>query len=157
MAEAQVFGWECNLFVDSASSYAGNPSTPTWAEVDSVMNAQLVAGFEELDASVRAGAGVASSEPGLLKVSINGTIEANNGNVQFEALRSAFLARTPLNIMALSGVSTNADAKGVKGDFKFFKFDRKEDLNGKVTVDFELKPCRSLRSNFVQAATGVAS
>jgi hypothetical protein len=157
MPESQVFGWECKLYVDDSASYVGTPETPTWDELDSVMNAQLVIGFEELDASVRAGGGTKSSEPGLLTVSINGTIESNNGNTEFEALRTAFLTRAALNIMALSGGSNNADAKGVKGDFKFFKFDRKEDLNGKVTVDFELKPCRSLRANFVQAATGTGS
>lgn len=153
MPEATVFGFECKLYYDSADT----PSTPTWAELDVIKDVTLQLGFSESDASIRAAGGFQLTEPALLEVSIEGTLEWINGNAKCMFLWDKFFSREPINIMALTGLRTNADAEGVKGDFKIVKFPRKEELKESVKFDFTLKPSRSTRSNFVQKATGVAT
>jgi hypothetical protein len=71
-------------------------------------------------------------------------------------LLEAFLARRALDLLILTGERTNPDAKGVRGDFKLFKFPSKQDLKESVKNEIAFKPSRSVRSNYVASATGVA-
>lgn len=154
MTEALVYGWDCKLFVDNSASYAGTPGTPTWQEVTDVVDVTLTASRESLDVQPRAAGAAKVGLPGLINYKISGMLHWTNGNSQKTALRAANLAGTPLNIQALLGATTNADAKGVKGDFFFSKWEEKQENGKTVSVDFELTPYVSLRSNYVQAATG---
>lgn len=157
MPEALIYSWECKLYVDEASSYAGNPSTPTWNEIADVVDATLSASRAPLDVQPRAAGAIAAGAPGTLQYKLSGSLHWTNGNTEKNALRAAAIAGTPLNIMSLLGASTNSDAKGVKGDFFFSKWDEKMENGKLVSVDFELTPYISLRNNYAQAATGTGS
>lgn len=156
MPEAVVYGWECKLWVDSASSYAGNPSSPTWEELENVEGTTLSCAPEALEVMPRAAGAMKVNLPGKVEVKIAGSIWWINGKADLTAMKAASIGRTPLNIRALLGIATNADAKGVKGDFFFSKWDEKQEGDA-VKVDFELIPYASIRSNFVQADTGVSA
>lgn len=157
MAEAIVYGWECKLYVDSSASYAGTPGTPTWSEVADAVDVTLSASPGTLDVQPRAAGAVKVGLPGLIEYKISGKLHWTNGNTQKTALRAANIARATLNVMALLGASTDADAKGVKGDFFFSKWEESQENGQTVSVDFELTPAISLRTNYAQAATGVGS
>lgn len=148
-----VYGWECKLFVDSSASYVGTPATPTWEELEDVENVTLAINAETIDVSPRAAGAMKVGLPGRVEAKISGTVLWRNGKAELEALRTANLTRAPMNFRALRGASTNADAKGVKGDFFFSKFEEKQEGDA-VKVDFELMPFASIRSNFVVADTG---
>ncbi len=156
MPEAIVYGWECKLWVDSASTYAGNPSSPTWEELDSVEGATLSCAPEMLDVSPRSAGAMKVGLPGRVECKIAGSLWWTNGKAENTALKAAAIGRTPLNIRSLLGAATNADAKGVKGDFFFSKWDEKQEGES-VKVDFELSPYASIRSNYVQADKGVSA
>jgi hypothetical protein len=156
MPETVVYGWECKLWVDSSASYAGTPGTPTWEELDSVEGVTLSCAPEALDVSPRAAGAFKVGLPGRVECKISGSIWWTNGKAELTALKAAAIGRSPLNVRALLGAATNADAKGVKGDFFFSKWDEKQEGEA-VKVDFELMPYASIRANFVQADTGVAA
>jgi hypothetical protein len=148
-----IYGWECKLFVDSSATYVGTPATPTWEELEDVENVTLAINAETIDVSPRGAGAMKVGLPGRVEAKISGTILWRNGKAELEALRTANLTRAPLNVRALRGASTNADAKGVKGDFFISKFEEKQEGDA-VKVDFELMPFASIRSNYVVADTG---
>lgn len=152
MPEAQVFGFQCKAYYDSADT----PATPTWVEIGVLKDVTLNLGFVESDASIRAAGGIECMEPSLLQIEAAGQLEWINGNAICEFLLAAFFARTAINMLFLTGDDENPDAKGVKGDFKLMKFPQKQELKESVKNDISFKPCRSIRDNFVTSATGVA-
>lgn len=159
MPEAQVLGFECRLFfndVDANPAGSGTIGTPVWSHIDLVQDATLNLAFSEANVTNRAAGGVEIMEPSLLQISIDATIEWINGNALCLLLWDKAFARQPLDLMALTGGNDNADAKGVRGDFKIFGMPRKEELAEATTLDLTFKPCRSLRSNYVQKASGTS-
>ena len=157
MPEAIVYAWECKLFVDNSASYAGTPASPTWQEVADAVDVTLNCSRSTIDVQPRAAGAIKTGVPGLTEYKITGMLHWTNGDTQKEALRAANLAGSPLNIMSLLGAATNADAKGVKGDFFFSRWEEKQENGTLVSVDFELTPYVSLRDNYAQAATGAAA
>ncbi len=150
MPEALVYGFQAKLYYDSTTT----PATPTWVEVDVIANCKVNLGYSESDASVRAAGGFELTEPVLQQASIEAELIWRNGNSQCTFLRNAFMAKTAVNMMALTGARTNTDAVGIKGDFKIVKWEQTEDLKEQVKVSLTIKPCLSTRSNFIQAAVG---
>ena len=160
MAAAQVFGFQCKVYVNDipgdGGGGAGSIATPAWRELNVIADATLDLSLTESDASIRAAGGFELMEPGLLQMALNSNMEWINGNALCNWLLTAFFARRALDLLILTGDKINPDAKGVRGDFKLFKFPSKQDLKESVKSEVVFKPCRSIRSNFVQSATGVA-
>jgi hypothetical protein len=160
MAEAQVFGFQCKVYINDITGDGGGGSgsigTPSWRELNVISDATLDMSFTESDASIRAAAGFELMEPGLLQLSLNSQMEWINDNPLCEWLLTAFFARRALDLLILTGERTNPDAKGVRGDFKLFKFPSKQDLKESVKNEISFKPSRSIRSNFPATASGTA-
>lgn len=160
MAEAQVFGFQCKIYVNDITGEGGGGSgslaSPAWRDLNVVSDATLNMSFSESDASIRAAGGFELSEPGLLQLSVEGSMEWINGNALCLWMYQAFFARRALDFLILTGDRSSADSKGVRGDFKIVKFPSKQDLKETVKCEFALKPCRSVRStlNYVAAASG---
>lgn len=160
MAEAQVFGFQCKVYINDITGDGGGGSgtvaTPSWRELNVISDATLDLSFSESDASIRAAGGFELMEPGLLQMALNSQIEWINDNALCEWLLGAFFARRALDLLVLTGERTNPDAKGVRGDMKLFKFPSKQDLKESVKNEIVFKPSRSIRNNFVTAASGTA-
>lgn len=160
MAEAAVFGFQCKVYINDITGDGGGGSgtvgAPSWRELNVIQDATLNLSFSESDASIRAAGGFELMEPGLLQVALEGGIEWINDNAICEWLLTAFFARRALDLLILTGERTNPDARGVRGDFKLFKFPSKQDLKESVKNEIGFKPSRSVRNNFVTSATGVA-
>lgn len=158
MAEAQVFGFQCKVYINDITGDGGGGSgsvaTPSWRELNVISDATLDLSFTESDASIRAAGGFELMEPGLLQMALNSQMEWINDNSLCEWLYAAFFARTALDLLILTGARTNPDARGVRGDFKLFKFPSKQDLKESVKNEIVFKPSRSIRSNFPATAVG---
>lgn len=145
-----TFGFNCKLYRDTAD----DPDAPTWAEITEVSDVTVDAGSVEVDASIRESGGYEITEQSMHQITINATLEWRNGNANCEALYTAFLARTAINIWVLTGVRAVATSRGFKGDFKITKFPINQDLKELTKVALVLKPCRSTRANYVASANG---
>lgn len=146
MAEAKVFGFQCKLYYKTTSG-------GTYAPLNQIIDATLNLGYDEAEATTRGSAGVKETEPALLAVSIEGSLQWRNGNAECSALLTAFMARAPIYLLALTGEKTDPDAKGVEGIFKLINFPQKQELANMVNHDVTFKPCAG--SGLV-AAAGVA-
>ena len=156
MAGNTTFGFDCKLYIDSASAYVGDPASPTWQEVGIISDAVLNIGHTEADASIREAGALEITEPGLLQLEVTGKLEWRNGNTICQALWTAFTTRAALNMWALTGSRTVASSRGFRGDWKITKFPINQELKELTTVDIVFKPCRSSRAaaNYVVSANG---
>jgi hypothetical protein len=130
-----------------ASRNTGTWGTPVWNEINNVNDAlnQGLA-FEEADATVRvAGTGVKvkMSEPTLLGVEISWRMLEDLDDADFLAIRTAFFARTPLDIVLHSGPLADSGETFLRMEYKVFNFAKGEPLNGINTHDVTIKPCYS--------------
>lgn len=162
MAEELVYGFQCKVFFNNESvlglspAGTGTVAAPVWVELDVITDATLDLSMGEADASNRAAGGFELKEPILLTASLAATLIWLNDSQQCLMLLNALLARRTIDLLVLTGARTNPDAKGVRGDFKLFKFPQKQELKELVRNDITLMPSRSLRNNYVASATGVA-
>lgn len=160
MAEAIVYGFQCKCYYNNEAglglSGTGTVASPVWVELDILTDATLDLSMSEADASNRAAGGFELKEPVLLSAALNGSLKWINGNAKCGMLLAQFLARGVLDLLILTGSNLNDDAKGVRGDFKIFKFPQKQELKEMVSNEVSFMPCRSLRSNYIAAASGEA-
>ena len=158
MPEAIVYGFQCKVYYNNESalglSGTGTVEAPDWEELDVITDATLDLSMSEADASTRAAGGFELMEPVLLQAGLSGSLIWINGNPQCTMLLNRFLARGVIDLLILSGSNLDDDAKGVRGDFKIMSFPQKQELKELVRNDITLKPCRSLRDNYIAAATG---
>jgi hypothetical protein len=152
MPGTTVFGFQCKGYRDSAD----NPASPTWVELGEIADLTVNVGFSESDASIRGAGGLELTEPGLLQLEVTGKMEWRNNNTNCNALYTAFLARTAINMWFLTGARTDTNARGFKGDFKITKFPINQELKELTSIDIAFKPCRSSRAtpNYVASASG---
>lgn len=146
-----ILGLDCKLYyndVDMGGS--GTIATPNWIEIESVEDVRIAAEFDESDQTVRGASGFEIVEPSIQKVTIEANIKWMNGDTTgAEVLRTAFFARSALDILIATGDHNNADARGYRGDFKVVAFPMDQPLRDGVVVAVKLRPCRSTRSNFI--------
>jgi len=116
-------------------------NSPTWDAITIAKDVQIPTSMEEADASCKASL-VKMMEPTLMALGVEFDIVEDVAQLDYLALRSAFLNRTSLDIKLCSGPIT-AGEYSIRADMKVFKFDRKEDLNGINTISVSLKPCYS--------------
>jgi len=151
----QVLGLDCKAYyndVDAGGS--GTIASPNWLELDVIKDVTLNLAMAEADVTTRAAGGIEIMEPSLLQISVSAMLKWLNNDTQCTLLWDAFFARTALDLMILTGESTDTNAVGVRGDFKVLGFPRKEELATAVEIDLTLKPSRSIRANYVAKAAG---
>lgn len=119
----------------------GTYGSPTWAEGSHSADVKVGAAFESVDSPVRIANGVKTEEPVLLALSLTGKYLLKPDDDAFEAFEGAFLTRTPLDVLILTGDKTVNGNRGWRLDMKVHKWEG-DQANGVVQyMDFELKPC----------------
>ena len=118
-------------------------ATPTWSAISVIMDATQDLTMEEADASVRGLAGHKLTEPTQLVDVISFKMLDDSSDTNWAALRTAYFAKTVLDIMASSATATTSGALYTRADFKVFEFKRGEPINGLQTTDVTIKPCYS--------------
>jgi hypothetical protein len=135
-----IRGWQCKLYVDVDDDF----EAPSWVEAADVVDAKLELSHSEVDSSHRGAGGIEVTEPGLLQARITGQMLGRNLPAgasplsAYELLRQAFVNRFSVLVRALTGASTDEDARGVWGYFNVLSFTSDQPLNDLVKVDFVL-------------------
>jgi len=115
--------------------------SPTWDQITIAKDVQIPTSMEEADASCKASL-VKMMEPTLMALGVEFDIVEDVGQADYVALRTAFLARSSLDIKLCSNTIATGEYS-IRADMKVFKWDRKEDLNGINIISVSLKPCYS--------------
>jgi hypothetical protein len=121
----------------------GTSNTPVWNIVTAVRDVQIPDGeFAEIDASGK-DAAIDLAEPGLMKISLEAKVRTNESDTNgFIALETAALARSSLDILILSGITTSNGARGFRFDAKIFKFfGEDQNIDQILWRPIRLKPC----------------
>lgn len=130
-------GIDCVFYRNS-----GTYGSPTWTEVDDILDLDADPSWGEGDASSR-GSPVMMTEPTQMALSITGKIRVSLDDADFVALDDAFVARTALDLMVLNGPSSTNGVRGWRMDFKIFGWKETQAANGVLYRDFTMKPCLS--------------
>lgn len=130
-------GIDCKFYRNS-----GTYGSPTWTEVNDILDLDADPTWGEGDASSR-GSPVVMTEPTMLGMTITGKIRVSLADADFVALDDAHIARTALDLMVLNGNSTTNGVRGWRMDFKIFGWKETQAANGVLYRDFTMKPCLS--------------
>lgn len=117
--------------------------SPTWVPIDITKDCKIPFAHGESDASFRGYGGFSAMEPGLTALSFEFNIIEDRTNAQYVALRTAFLAKSSIDIFASDSDPTTGSPTGPRATCKVFKFDQGETLGDVCTIDVVLKPCYS--------------
>lgn len=125
---AEKIGFQCRLYYGTAGSTADTLVTGT---VDVTLNIEKA----EVDNTAR-GDTWESVITGLLNGSADFQLKYNESDTAYVALRTAFLAGTPIALAFLDGV----DGKGLDADFSITAFNHPQPLKDLAKVDVSVRP-----------------
>ena len=131
-------GFEAKLYRNE-----GTYETPDWTELVNVRDLTLALEEDEADVTTRASGGWKETIGGLKDSSIEGETVWEAGDDDFEALRDAWLNRTPIELAVLDGDIETAGSQGLRASFAVLKFSRQEKLNDTIVAEITLKPTRA--------------
>ncbi len=135
MADKFVRGVDGVTYYNTASFVS-----PTWVSVPQIVNVETGGDNETADGSRRAGGGMKQFMATLTDYSTTFNMIWNLGDTAFAALLASFNARTEQDMIFLDGSSASGAHQGPRISATFAKFKRKEDLNGIMQADVEVKP-----------------
>lgn len=128
-------------FKGTVNNNTGTYGTPVWSNLTLISDCTLGASIKEAAASMRA-YGVELTEPTMFGLEINGKIRSDDSDTNgYIALETAFLARAPLDVLILDGGVAVNGSRGFRADWKVFKWEEEEGLDGVLYRSFTLKPC----------------
>ena len=93
---------------------------------------------DKIDYSNRGGGGWKQHGAGLLDAGPSFQSVYSTDDTHLQALRTAFFARTPVQLAFMSEAKANTDSKGFKGHFTVIKFNTPQPLTDGQMVDIEL-------------------
>lgn len=120
---------------------SGTYGSPTWVEFKNVVDLTDNDDMEEAEVTTRGSAGIAEFEPTIRTVSLEFQMVSKTGDTDLAAVRSAYSARTSLDMVALDGAIDEVGATGVRARFKVFSFKKGQELKGAQMIDVTMKPC----------------
>lgn len=134
-ATSTILGYANHLYYNT-----GSYGSPTWTLISNVADCKVLIETDEVDATTRAGGGFFIAEPGLHKISIEWSMIYDGTDTAFLALRTAALARTSIEFLALDGLSGTTGSLGIRATCKLFGFPKDEAIAGITKVDMKAKP-----------------
>lgn len=114
-------------------------ATPSWVAVPMARDVTNNDSMQEADATTRASSGFTITAATLRDVGIDVEILWVPGETAFDALFTAYKARTAKGFRVLDATS----GRGIMFDGQIFSFTRNEALNGVITATLTLKPTYS--------------
>lgn len=133
-----VLGFNCKLYRNT-----GSYGSPTWTLVSNCADLSLDLQFSESDVSTREGAGWEWTEPGLLSAPLTWTMIYDNAETQFDAIRTAALARTAIEFAVADGLIATAGTNYIRAVCKIFGFPLNQPLTEGCKVEIVAKPARN--------------
>jgi len=132
------FGIDGKLYYSTAGI-----GTPTWTELSGVKNVSLNVEGKEVDVTTRASGGFALADIALMDASIEFEMPLDPDDTGYQAVETAFFARSMIGMAVMSGGVAVAKSRGLWADCKITKFDREESLEDAMVVKVTAKPTHS--------------
>ena len=121
----------------------GIGGTPAWSELSGVKNVTLNVQGKEVDVTTRANGGFAAADISLMDAAIEFEMPLDPTDTGYQALETAFFARSLLGMAVMSGGITVAGSRGLWADCKITQFNREESLEDAMVVKVTAKPTHS--------------
>jgi predicted secreted protein len=122
---------------------AGIGGTPAWTEVPIIRDVTLSHSKGEADVSVRGAGGWKRVVGAMKEATIEFEMVWDTEDAAFQAIKDAYFDDTLLGLAVMDGDVAAAGSEGLWADCAILKFDRKEPLDGAVTVGVKAKPTYS--------------
>jgi predicted secreted protein len=133
---------------------AGIGGTPTWTELSGVKNVTLNVQGKEVDVTTRASAGFALADIALMDASIEFDLPLDPADTGYQAVETAFFARSLVGLAVMSGGVTVAGSRGLWADCKITQFNREESLEDAMIVKVTAKPTHSANAPLWKIVSG---
>jgi hypothetical protein len=117
----------------------GSGDAGEWTDVSLAQDVTVTMEAAEANATTRGSAGFRNTEPTIIDITMEFDILYDPDGEDFQALKDAFMDRSLIGLQALD----EDGGEGVIGDFKIFKFNQNEPLDGLHTISVTAKVCRS--------------
>ena len=119
---------------------SGTWAAPAWVEVPGVKDVSIAIATGSGDASTRAMLPWKIDVVTLLEASVELDMPYDPTDAQYQAFRTAFLARTAIECAVMHGPIATPGSEGLHAAFAVTKFDRSESLTEPMVVKMSLKP-----------------
>lgn len=127
-----LVGIDCKLYVNT-----GTYASPTWVEVVDARDVTMNDTRAEGDSSVR-GYGMASVTPGQRTIQITFDMRHDNDGTAYEAIKTAYDARTVLGVLLTDGPRATVGTEGFRLDTYVTAMTKNEPMNDVKTVSVTL-------------------
>ena len=136
-------GWKGKMYLN-----IGTYDAPELQELRNVKGVKIPNSMNKDDTSTRADLGVDTEVVTTQKLGASWQmVDKGSGDADLTAIRTAFYARTPIELFLLDGVATATASRGVRALVQVQKFDLDQD-NAKAGVyDVEVGPTPSSDGN----------
>jgi len=131
-------GLDAKLYLNTAS-YA----TPTWSEVKNCKDLTLGLESSEADVTTRESGGWKAVVAALKEATIEFQMVYDPGDTNWEAIRDAWLEKTPLEFAVMDGGITTNGSQGLRAAMAVLKFSESQNLEEALMTDVSIKPTRS--------------
>lgn len=142
---ANIVGILAKLYRNSATF-----GSPTWDEVPIVRNLTMNRKWDNGEVITRASR-AKKGVPTTIDLSLSGEIQAIPDNTDYLALRTAFLAGTSIDVLALTGAHSNNGEDGVRYEAMVEDMTQNQGADGALYDTFVLRP-HAASTNAVQTA-----
>lgn len=119
----------------------GTFASPTWVEFKNVVDLDVGDEMDEAETTSRASGGFKESEPTIRSVDLEFQMVNKPADADLLAVRTAYAARTSIDIVALDGPIADPGSHGVRARYKVFKFKKGQKLKDAQMIDVTMKPC----------------
>jgi hypothetical protein len=135
VARKHRFGADCKVLIRSAGSWG----TPTWSELKTIGECQLVPSFDKADLALRL-TRVKLAVKTLAGISVTGKVLVDDSTL-FETLNDAALGDGEIDVLVLNGPISKAKSRGFRFMAQVFKWDEGQNPGDVLYRDFEIAPC----------------
>jgi len=141
---AIVLGIDAKLYRNT-----GTFATPVWNEIPNVTN--LTLNLEKSDTDVTTRGGAANKFRQIAVILADGTVDFemiwDNTDLDFIAIKDAFLASTQIDFWVLDGDDTTTGNQGLRAEMEISNFTRNEELEDALRLDVSIRPGRGVSGN----------
>jgi hypothetical protein len=130
-----VLGLDAKLYRNT-----GTHGSPVFNEIPNTKDVTLALEKNTADVTTRGNNGWRAMVGVLKDGSVDFQMIWDTGDLDFGAVRDAFLNNTTIEFAIMSGVITATTSEGLLATFAVIKFTRNEPLEEALTVDVSIKP-----------------
>lgn len=128
-------GFEFKLYYN-----AGSYESPDWTELKAVGDVNVPMAMDEADATTRGSEGFKQYLPSLADMGLETTLVWQPGDTNFDALRTRYFARSPVELYIANGDVATPGTEGLRVTMALFKFDSNQTMAERVTAAVSFKP-----------------